>query len=77
MPKGWTTRAEHLALHKRICLEYCDAGEPRLAVESFLIRLGEHPLTAGHHRIDIAVALMSLGRLVTSEEVHEFIKGFN
>ena len=70
-------RAQYLEWCKKRALAYVDQGYLQQALSSMIGDPAKHPKTADHPGIPLAVGRMALGDLTTSEQVREFIEGFN
>ena len=70
-------RAQQLEWCKKRALAYVDQGYLQQALSSMIDDLRKHPKTADHPSIALAVGGMASGDLTTSEQVREFIEGFN
>ncbi len=70
------TRAEYLSFCKTRALDLCDSN-PQEAITSMLSDMKEHPDTADHPALTLAMSLMMTGHLSTSAEARRFIEGFN
>lgn len=71
------TREEHLQWCKNRALEYVEQGNLENAFMSMASDLQKHDGTRGHVGIQLGMAEMMMGLLSTSEEMKEFINGFN
>ena len=70
-------RAQYIEWCKKRALAYVDQGQLQQALSSMLSDLKRHPKTVNHPGIAFAVGRMELGDLTTSQQVREFIEGFN
>lgn len=71
------TRDEHLAWAKQRALEYCDEGEISSALASMLSDLHKHPELENHAGGTLGVMLAASGFLQTTQDMREWIVGFN
>ena len=71
------TREEHLTWCKERALEYVDSGDLQSAYASMASDLNKHPETEGHRAIQLGMGMLMGGMLCTSEQMRNFIEGFN
>jgi hypothetical protein len=71
------TRAEHIAWCKQRALEYVERGELKNAVVSMLSDLRKHPETENHIGGEMGTMLLIGGHLNRTDEVRNWIEGFN
>lgn len=72
-----TTRSEHMVWCKQRALEVLDDGDILGAYQSMVSDLGKHPETLGHVGIDLGMMMQLSGMLRTTEQMRDFIIGFN
>lgn len=70
-------RQEHLEWSKKRALEYLDDGDLQQALISMFSDLGKHTELANHVGIELGMMLLVAGQLSTSNQVRDFIIGFN
>lgn len=70
-------RQEHLEWSKKRALEYLDDGDLQQALISMFSDLGKHTELANHVGIELGMMLLVAGQLSTSNQVRDFIMGFN
>ena len=70
-------RQERLEWCKQRALEYVDVGDLKQAVASMFSDLSKHDELQNHAGIQLGIMLMMSGNLETSEQVRDFIVGFN
>ncbi len=70
-------RGEHLEWSKERALAYIDKGDLKQAYASIVSDLSKHKDTEGHIAIELGMMLMVAGNLDTTEEMRNFIEGFN
>jgi hypothetical protein len=71
------TREQHLKWCKQRALEYIDAGDIEQAFASMASDLSKHEQTRSHKAIELGAMLMFAGKLKTTNEMRDFINGFN
>ncbi len=71
------TREEHLKWCKQRALEYVKLDDSEQAFASMVSDLGKHDETTGHMGIDLGFHLKMGGLLNSSQQVKEWIIGFN
>jgi hypothetical protein len=72
-----TTRAKHLLWCKTRALAYLEQDDTTNAYASMTSDLRKHPETEHHPAIMLGMMLMMSGGLSTTNEMREFIEGFN
>lgn len=72
-----TTRSEHMAWCKQRALEILDDGDISGAYQSMVSDLNKHPATLGHIGINLGMMMQLGGMLRTTEQMRDFIIGFN
>ena len=72
-----TTAKEHLAWSKERARVYLDAGDPVSAWASMVADLRRHPATKDHGGLMLGSMLAMSGNLQTTEQVRDFVDGFN
>ena len=70
-------RKEHLEWAKKRAIEYAKEGDRSGAYSSLVSDLQKHPDLSNHAGIELGMMLMMTGKLVTQNEMVEFINGFN
>jgi len=70
-------RQEHLEWCKKRALEYVDMGDCNQAYASMLSDMRKHKETENHIALELGVMMLMGGRLSSSEEMRNFILGFN
>ncbi len=72
-----TNRNEHLEWCKKKALEFLDRNDVQNAWMSMASDLQKHEETKQHAAIALGMMLFMRGDLSTSQEMREFIEGFN
>ena len=70
-------RAQHLNWCKERALEYINRGDVKEAFASFQSDMSKHSETATHIALEMGTMLLISGNLSTSNEMKNWIKGFN
>lgn len=71
------TRAEHLAWCKQRALEYCEADDMAQAWASMASDMSKHDETRNHAALELGMMMLMVGQISTSQEMAQFIRGFN
>jgi hypothetical protein len=70
-------RNEHLQWCKDRALEYVKLGDNTQAFASFQSDMTKHPETANHLALELGTMLLISGNLSTTQEMENWIVGFN
>ena len=72
-----TKRSEHLQWCKDRAIEYVDNNDLGQAFASFMSDMGKHLETRNHMALEMGTTLLLSGNLSTSDQMRDWILGFN
>lgn len=70
-------REEHLQWCKNRALEYLNTNDTKNAFASFQSDMSKHPETSHHLGLEMGTMLLLGGHLSSTQQVEDWIKGFN
>jgi hypothetical protein len=70
-------RADHLQWSKDRAIEYVDNNDNKQAFASFMSDMSKHPELSNHLALEMGMSLLISNNLSTSDQMRNWILGFN